>query len=163
MDTIRLNTHADRIALFGAPGALDHDFIVSGLHDDLIVHSLKDHGIDKTSDRTVLRFCHDHILRSYDNIHLGTKRHIIQTFKFGTAELYPFGCGHLSVVNVALSDKVRYEYVFRLIVDFFRCADLLDHTVGHDNDFIRHRQCLFLIVCDIDKGNAKFFVHRHQL
>ena len=66
-------------------------------------------------------------------------------------------------INIALTDKVCHEYGMRLIVNFLRCTDLLDLTVGHDNDFIRHGQGFFLVMGDIDEGDTQLFVHGHKL
>ena len=43
-----------------------------------------------------------------------------------------------SIVNVAGTDEVSDISVDRLIVDIFRRTDLLDDTIVHDNDGIRH-------------------------
>ena len=65
--------------------------------------------------------------------------------------------------DVALTDEIRYEGIFRLVVDLLWRTHLLDITLVHDNDGIGHRQCLFLIVGNIDKSDAKFIFQADQL
>ena len=43
---------------------------------------------------------------------------------------------HSTTYNVAVTDKISNESIFRLIVDFFGRTDLLDIALIHDNDRI---------------------------
>lgn len=49
-------------------------------------------------------------------------------------------------VNVALTDKVRNKYCMRLIINLLRRTDLLNLTVRHNNNLIRHGQGFFLVM-----------------
>ena len=61
---------------------------------------------------------------------------------------------HKARYNVALTDKVGNESIFRLIVDLLRGTHLLDIALVHNYDGIRHGKCFFLVMGNIDKGNA---------
>ncbi len=65
--------------------------------------------------------------------------------------------------DVAVSDEVGYESIFRLVVDIFRCTDLLDVSLIHDNNRIRHGEGFFLIVGNIDKCDSQFIFQTDQL
>ena len=45
-----------------------------------------------------------------------------------------------------------------MIINLIRCSDLLESTLIHNCDTIRHIDGLFLIMRDIDKSNTKFFL-----
>ena len=66
------------------------------------------------------------------------------------AEVLP----HNAVDDVALTDEVGNEGVFRLIIDIDRRADLLDPALGHDDDRVGHAQRLLLIVRDEHERDA---------
>ena len=66
---------------------------------------------------------------------------------------------HNARKNVAFANEVGNEGVFRFIVNHLGCADLLNGTVGHNDDRIRHRKRFFLVVRNVDERNAKTFVH----
>ena len=42
--------------------------------------------------------------------------------------------------------KSATKSIFRLVVDIFRCTDLLDVSLIHDNNRVRHGEGFFLIV-----------------
>ena len=83
----------------------------------------------------------------------------IHTFKFRTTETYQFVMYHRTVKNIAFSDKIRYKSILWLIVDLLRRTNLLNLTIGHDNDLIRHGKCFLLIVRHKNKCDAKLFMH----
>ena len=45
-----------------------------------------------------------------------------------------------------------------MIIEFHRFTDLLDHTVLHDNNAVRHCHSLHLIMCYIDRSSADLSV-----
>ena len=51
----------------------------------------------------------------------------------------------------------------RLVVDFFRRADLLKAAATHDGDAVGHVDGLFLIVRDVDEGDAQLFLQALEL
>ena len=136
MDTIRLQTHPDGFSNFSSSGSLDHHFIVSGFYNDLIMHSLKDHRLHHAGDCSFFRFRHDHVLRPDDHINLSPCRQIIQTRKLGTTEINFSDTAHMAGVNIALANKVCHEYSIGLVVDLFRCTDLLDLSVRHNDHLV---------------------------
>ena len=90
-----------------------------------------------------------------DNVYrLVCSESLIDAGKCRTEDFNQLVVDHQTVHNVALADEVGNECVFRLVVDLFRGTHLLDITLVHDNDGIGHRQCLFLIVGNIDKSDA---------
>ena len=70
---------------------------------------------------------------------------------------------HRSTHDIALADKVRDKGIFRLIVDLLRRSHLLDIALVHDNDRVGHRERLFLVVGDIDKGDSQLIFQADQL
>ena len=70
---------------------------------------------------------------------------------------------HPSGNDIALSDKVCYETVRRLIVDLLWGSDLKDLTFLHNDDLIRHRKCFFLIMRYEDKCNTDLLLDTLQL
>ena len=65
--------------------------------------------------------------------------------------------------DVALADEVCHKGVFRLVVDLLRGADLLDIALVHDDDGVGHGQRFFLVVRDVDKGDAQLVFQADQL
>ena len=51
----------------------------------------------------------------------------------------------------------------RLVVDFFRCAELLKAPAAHDRDAVGHVDGLFLIVGDVDEGDAQLLLQALEL
>ena len=48
----------------------------------------------------------------------------------------------MALKSVAIANEVGYESIFRLVVDIFRCTDLLDVSLIHDNNRVRHGEGL---------------------
>ena len=65
--------------------------------------------------------------------------------------------------DVGVTDKVRDEGVFRLVVNLLRRAHLLDIALVHDDDGVGHGEGLFLVVGHVDKGDAELFFQAYQL
>ena len=61
----------------------------------------------------------------------------------------------LAVEDVGLADEIGHEGVGRRVVELARRAVLGDDGIVHDDDAVGHRQRLFLIVRDIDDGQAE--------
>ena len=55
------------------------------------------------------------------------------------------------------------EGVDRLVVYLFRGADLLDDAVLHDDDAVGHGEGLFLVVGDVEEGDAQALMHLLEL
>ena len=69
---------------------------------------------------------------------------------------------HRAGKDVGLANEVGNEGVCWFVVDFLRRANLLDDTVLHYHDFVRHGERLFLVVGYVNKGDAQLFVHLHK-
>ena len=127
------------------------------------MHTLENHGLYHTRNRTVFRCRHDHILRAHDDIDFCSHRKVFKTGKLRTTEIHFADTAHMTGVNVALTDKVRNKYGMRLIINLLRRTDLLNLTVGHNHNLIRHGQGFFLVMGNVDEGDTQLFVHGHQL
>ena len=126
--------------------------------------TLEDQMGDNPIDDALTRFDKIDVFRTDHHIHrpVLTKSRIHAT-ELCTKDLHQFILQHDAVNDVAVSDEVCNEGVFRLIVDVYGCTDLLDVTLVHDNDGIRHGKGFFLIMCDINESDAKFVFQADQL
>ena len=70
---------------------------------------------------------------------------------------------HRAGQQVGLSDEARGKARGRPFIDFLGRTDLLETPVMHDGDAVGHVQRLFLVVGNINKGNAQLFLQRLQL
>ena len=68
-----------------------------------------------------------------------------------------------SVDDIGFSDKIRHKATVWTVIDFHGRADLQDHAAAHDGDAVRHGHGLFLIVCDIDEGDAELSLQALEL
>ena len=162
MDTVRFHIQSNLASNRCGLRRLDHDLVLAGFHCDLIVDTLEYNRCNRSCDCTILRRCDLHILRTHNNFHQPSMLDIIHTGKFRSTETHLELVCHNARKNITLTDKVCNECIFRLIIYILRSSDLLHTSFGHDNDLVRHRKCLLLVVCYIDKGNAKSFMHTFQ-
>src|SRR6266568_4972429 len=65
--------------------------------------------------------------------------------------------------QVGDADEAGHERGPRLLVDLDGAADLLDAALVEHRDAVAHGQRLFLVVGDIDKGDAHLALHPEQL
>ncbi len=65
--------------------------------------------------------------------------------------------------QVGDAHEAGHELRRRVLVDFDRGTDLLDAAVAEDGDAIAHRQRLFLVVGDVDEGDAHLLLDPLQL
>ena len=105
-----------------------------------------------------------HIFRADYHIHrtVASKARV-HTGKDDAEKIHHFVFQHDARKDVAVSDKVCHKGVGWLVVDIFRRSDLLNITLVHDYNGVRHGQCLFLIMGHIDERDAKFVFHADQL
>src|SRR5579859_5387103 len=61
------------------------------------------------------------------------------------------------------ADEVRHEHARGPVIDLLRRADLLDASLVHDRDLIRHRHRLELIVRHVDRGRTDAIVEIAKL
>ena len=83
---------------------------------------------------------------------------IIFTVPISIQEVNLLFGNHCSGVDVRGSDEVCNKGVLWFIVDVFWCSNLLDDAIVPDNDCIGPSQSLFLIMGNVNKGDAKLFV-----
>src|SRR5206468_6392449 len=70
---------------------------------------------------------------------------------------------HVELEHVAVAHETRDVQIGGLCVDLGRRSDLLDDAVLHYNDAVGQRQCLVLIVRDIDRGAIELAVDAPNL
>ena len=144
---------------------LHHQLVAfARLHQHFVVHTFEDAagygarqlcGVGYVEDVDVFGANH------YVHLHLLAKSRV-HAFKFVSAEGDGFILYHDSVQDVAFADEVCYEGVDGLVVDVRRHAYLLDASFAHHDDGIAQGQCLFLVVGDVDEGDAQLLVHLLQ-
>ena len=128
------------------------------------MHALKEHAEHLSGHLPVLYIDNIDILGPDDDIYrLLFLKSKIHTVKCDIIKPHLVILEHDTRDDIALSDEICNIPVCRLVVYLFRRTDLLDLSALHDNDLIRHRQRLFLIVCDKDKGNADLLLNPLQL
>ena len=163
VDVVRLNADSDMVSHLRGVNSLAHDLILAGEHGDLIVHSLEDHGVHDALDGSQLGLCQLHILRPYDRRDVRSFLVVVHALELAAAESRAELARHHSIENIALTDKVGDKSILRLIVDVLGRAYLLDPALVHDDDLVGHRECLFLVMRDIDEGDAQLVVHILEL
>src|SRR5712691_187106 len=62
---------------------------------------------------------------------------------------------HGNLEKVRLADEVRDELIRRTLVQVFGRPELHDSTLAHDRDPVRHGERFFLVVRDVDHGEAE--------
>ena len=80
-----------------------------------------------------------------------------------SAELHFLVFDHRAAQDVALTDKISYKAVLRLVVNICRSTDLLDLSFAHHHHTVAQRQRLFLVVGDVNKGDSQLFMQLFQL
>ena len=71
--------------------------------------------------------------------------------------------GHFAAQEVRLADEVGDELAHGVIVDLLRRADLSDDALVHDDDLVRERHRLALVVRDVDGGDADLLLDAADL
>ena len=124
-----------------------------------IVHALKDQMSYGSVERAFSRSIQNNILGTDNNIH-GTvcSKTGIYTGKAYAQDFYQFILKHDPSKQVAVADEVGHKCVFRFVIDFFGRTDLLDIALVHNHNGVRHGKGFFLVMGDIDKGNAQFIL-----
>ena len=67
---------------------------------------------------------------------------------------------NLALNEIRLSDEVGHKAVIGGIKEFARRAGLGDGCVAHHHNLVGNRERLFLIVGDVDHGQAEFLLYR---
>jgi len=137
---------------------------VRGRNLHLVVDALEDQVRDNALKRAVLRLHKVDVLRSDHNVHgFIVSESLIHAGKLRAEDLNKLVVDHRTAHDIALADKVRDEGVLRLVVDLLRGSHLLDIALVHDDDGVRHGQCLFLVMGDVDKGDSQLILQPDQL
>jgi len=61
--------------------------------------------------------------------------------------------------DVAFADKARDKGVGRFVVNVLRRADLVDTSEIHDDNAVAHGESFFLVVSNVNEGNAELLLH----
>ncbi|MPM45846.1 hypothetical protein SDC9_92538 [bioreactor metagenome] len=160
MNRIRRNRDADHLFTLHKIRGLDDPFISAAVHIHFIMYAHEDDG-DRFSDnaRAIGRNDID-ILRTNDNVHLGVfAKSFIDAIIDHAVHAHLIVLQHDTRDDIALADKVRDEWILRLVVDIRRSADLLNDAVLKHDDGVAHGQRFLLIMGDIDKRNAEALLH----
>ena len=94
------------------------------------------------------------ILRTNHCINLGSHFVSLFAWELGITESHLMLTGHKSGKNITLTDKIGYIRILRTLINILRGTNLHNQSIVHNNDKVRHGKCLFLIMGNIDKGNA---------
>ena len=70
------------------------------------------------------------------------------------SDLHMASRGH-SRQKIHRANEVSDKWRCRCAVDFFRCTDLFDTSVVHDDNSVCHRQGFFLIMCHHDRRHTQ--------
>jgi len=75
------------------------------------------------------------------------------------------GAAHFAVdeIHRGRADEAGHEDIGRIVVEFERCADLLDDAVMHHDDAVGHRHRFDLVVRDVDGRGLEALVQRFDL
>ena len=126
--------------------------------------SFEDDGSYSARHNTFVRRSNLYVFGTHDDVYgLVLFKTAVQASKGLAAETHQSVVGHNPREDVAFPDKVGNEGVFGFVINHFGGADLLNGTVRHNDDCVRHSKRFFLIVRDVDKGDAKPFVHGFEL
>jgi len=128
------------------------------------MNPFKDQVRNNTVDHPFSGFHKVDIFRADDRVNrfVAAKSHIY-TFPDCPKHFYNFILYHGSGQNITVTDEISYKSILWFVVNVFRCADLLDISLVHDNNGIGHGQRFLLIMGDIDKGDAKLIFQADQL
>ena len=143
--------------------SVNHPFVSVCHNIKLIVNTLEDQRSNFAFKVTFGWLDEFHILRTDDNIdRLILAEALIDTGHLDSKNLNQTILDHGSVDDVAVTNKISNESVFRFVVDVLRSSDLLNVSLVHDDNCVRHCQCFFLIMCNIYEGDAEFFFQTDQ-
>ena len=158
MDVFGIDLHADDRADLLRYGRLDHPVLVliGNIDDHLVVNTLEGGGKDSAGEIALVLGNDDNVFGTDDNVDLlhGSKARV-DTDHACAAEFNVAVGVHDAVDDVGFADEVGNETVGRLVVYVGRAADLLNDAVVHDDDNVRHRKSLLLVVSDVEEGDAE--------
>ena len=145
----------DRVSLV----ATDQNLELAEVQYVLIILAFEDAAGNHGIHHPFARLADDDVFRTDDDVDALIDGEVIDASPDAAEEAdFLFG-GHDAVIDIRFADEVGNEGIGRLVVDFFGGADLLDFAIAHDDDFIRHREGFFLVMGDVDEGDAELLVH----
>ena len=164
LDVRRRQADADFPALLVARDCLDKPREAARLDRDIVDRALEYDRADGAAVLAVLRRTDLDVFRT----DLDIDRDILAKARVDARdvlaqEMDELVAHHDAVDDVAVPDEVCDKGVLRLIVDALRRADLLDPALVHDDDRVRHREGLFLVVRDEDEGDAELALDLDEL
>ncbi len=128
------------------------------------MHAHEHDGAHDAGKRSVVRRDDLNILGPDDDVHrLVRVKALVDAVEAHPGKLDEIILRHDAGQDVAFADEIRHEGVFRLVVNVDRGADLLDEAFSHHDDGVAHGQGFFLVVGDVNKGDAKLLLHALQL
>ena len=166
LDVIRIDVQADGAADRIRVIVLDHQFVtLVRIDEHLVMHTLEGAGGNGGRKLGLGLFGRKiDVLRTDDDVHrILLAEAFVHTVELVADETDLAVAHHGAVEDVALADEVCDEGVDRLVVDVHRSADLLDAALVEDDDGIGKGQGLFLVMGDVDEGDAEFLVHLLEL
>ena len=143
---------------------MHHEGKELGANHHLVVHALEYDGLNNALQQTVTGVNDFKILRTDNDIDRRILlESLVHALERAAAELDLAVLEHHAVNDIGFTDEIRNKGVDRLVVDIGRAADLLDNAVVHNDNAVTHRQRFFLVVCDVDKGDAGALLNTLQL
>ena len=143
---------------------MHHEGEELGANHHLVVHALEYDGLNNALQQTVTGVNDFKILRTDNDIDRRILLEaLVHALEGAAAELDLAVLEHHTRDDVGFSDEICDKGVDRLVVDVSRAADLLDNAVVHDNHAVAHSERLFLVVGDVDKGDAGTLLNTLQL
>ena len=143
---------------------MHHEGEELGANHHLVVHALEYDGLNNALQQTVTGVNDFKILRTDNDIdRCILLEALVHALEGAAAELDLAVLEHHAVNDIGFADEIRNKGVDRLVVDIGRAADLLDNAVVHDNHAVAHGERLFLVVGDVDKGDAGALLNALQL
>ena len=161
----RLNQQTDFRTCFESMIILYQKLIIAHSNCHFVMHSLKDARLNDTAKLcSIGNRKYIQVFRTYHHIDRSIfSKSLIHTLKLLTAETNQTVTHHRTVQDITFTNKIGNKRIDRLIIDICRCTYLLDFSFAHYHDGITQCQCFFLIVSNINKGNAQTAVHFLQL
>ncbi len=129
----------------------------------LVVDALEQHALDHALEHAHVGADDHDVLGADDHVHhLVFRKALVHAGELLAGHHHQFVLEHDAGEQIALADEVGHEGVLRLVVDALGVADLLDAAVVHHHDGIGHGEGFFLIVGDVEEGDAQFLLHALQ-
>ena len=144
--------------------AVYQPFIVICHDFHLIMNTFKDQVCDNTVDASFTRFEKVDILRTDNNVNrFVLSESFVHAREIHSEDLDKTILHHRCRNDITLTDKICHESILRLVVDFLRSSDLLDVTLVHNYDSVRHGKGFFLIMCYIQESDPQLVLETDQL